>query len=138
MYNHLGVLKKSPETAVRGCSSRLWDFLVGTYLQRDRLQVKTSMISRCVTLDGPIIFSKTISEYFPFHFTFSFYISNAISSVIKGHLLTEKTQDIQWLFPSGVLQIWSKFTGEHTCRKIISTKIQCNFIEITLRLEVLL
>ena len=33
----------------------------------------------------------------------------------------------------GVLKICSKFTGEHPCRIAISTKLQSNFIEITLR-----
>ena len=34
-----------------------------------------------------------------------------------------------------VLKIWSKFTGEHSCRNVISIKLQSNFIEITLRHE---
>ena len=33
----------------------------------------------------------------------------------------------------GVLKICSKFTGEHPCRKVISIKLQSNFVEITLR-----
>ena len=33
----------------------------------------------------------------------------------------------------GVLKICSKFTGEHPCRIVISIKLACNFIEITLR-----
>ena len=33
----------------------------------------------------------------------------------------------------GVLKIWSKFTGEHPCQRVISIKLLCNFIEITLR-----
>ena len=32
----------------------------------------------------------------------------------------------------GVLEICSKFTGEHTCQSAISIKLLCNFIEITL------
>ena len=32
----------------------------------------------------------------------------------------------------GVLKICSKFTGEHPCRSVISTKLLCNSIEITL------
>ena len=32
-----------------------------------------------------------------------------------------------------VLKICSKFTGENPCRSVISTKLLCNFIEITLR-----
>ena len=37
-----------------------------------------------------------------------------------------------------VLIICSKFTGEHSCRIVILTKLLCNFIEITLRMGVLL
>ena len=33
----------------------------------------------------------------------------------------------------GVLKIFSKFTGEHPCRSVISIKLQSNFIEIALR-----
>ena len=33
----------------------------------------------------------------------------------------------------GVLKICSKFTGGRPCRSTISTKVLCNFIEITLR-----
>ena len=33
----------------------------------------------------------------------------------------------------GVLKIRSKFTGEHPCQSVISVKLLCNFIEITLR-----
>ena len=34
-----------------------------------------------------------------------------------------------------VLQICGTFTGEHPCRSVISIKVLCNFIEITLRLS---
>ena len=33
----------------------------------------------------------------------------------------------------GVLELYSRFTGEHRYRSVISIKILCNFIEITLR-----
>ena len=32
-----------------------------------------------------------------------------------------------------VLKVWSKFTGENPCRRVISIKLQSNFIKITLR-----
>ena len=32
-----------------------------------------------------------------------------------------------------VLKIWTKFTGEHPCRSVISIKLQSNFTEIVLR-----
>ena len=34
---------------------------------------------------------------------------------------------------SGILEICSKFTGEQPCRSVISKKLLCNFIEVTLR-----
>ena len=34
-----------------------------------------------------------------------------------------------------ILKICSKFTGEHPCRSAISSKLLCNFLEITLRQE---
>ena len=37
------------------------------------------------------------------------------------------------LLLKGILEICSKFTGEHPCRSVISVKLQSNFIEITLR-----
>ena len=37
------------------------------------------------------------------------------------------------LFAKVILKICSKFTGEHPCRSVISIKLLCNFIEITLR-----
>ena len=33
----------------------------------------------------------------------------------------------------GFLKICSKFTGEHPCQSVISIKLLCDFIEITLR-----
>ena len=33
----------------------------------------------------------------------------------------------------GVLKIWSKFTGDYPCQRVISIKFQSNFIEITPR-----
>ena len=37
------------------------------------------------------------------------------------------------LLVKGILKICSKFTGEHLCRRAISIKLLCNFIEIALR-----
>ena len=37
-----------------------------------------------------------------------------------------------------VLKIYSRLTGEHPCQSVISIKLLCNFIEITLRHSVLL
>ena len=39
------------------------------------------------------------------------------------------------LFGQDVLQICSKFIVEHPCQSVISKKLICNFIEITLRHE---
>ena len=37
------------------------------------------------------------------------------------------------LLRKGVLKICNKFTGEHPCRSVISIKLLCIFIKITLR-----
>ena len=39
------------------------------------------------------------------------------------------------VFCRGVLKTCSKFTGDHPCQSVISTKLLYNFIEITLRYE---
>ena len=38
----------------------------------------------------------------------------------------------QVFLEKGVLKLCNKFTGEHPCRGVISIKLLCNFIEITL------
>ena len=42
-------------------------------------------------------------------------------------------QPSEGILRKGNLKICSKFTGEHPCQSIISIKLFCNFIEITLR-----
>ena len=44
-----------------------------------------------------------------------------------------KTNRPKVFLRKGVLKIYSKFTGEHPCQKVISIKLQSSFIEITLR-----
>ena len=43
---------------------------------------------------------------------------------------TSSCPEVVWR--KGVLEICSKFTGEHQCRWVISIKLLCNFIEIPL------
>ena len=45
---------------------------------------------------------------------------------------TSRSSRPQVLIGKGVLKISSKFIGEHSCRSVISVKLLCNFIEITL------
>ena len=47
--------------------------------------------------------------------------------------ITEKTQPSRNVRIKGVLNICSKFTGEHPCGSVILIKLLCNFIEIVLR-----
>ena len=47
--------------------------------------------------------------------------------------LTFRSRHPKVFLEKGVLKICSKFTGEHPCRSAISTKLQSNFIEITLQ-----
>ena len=51
----------------------------------------------------------------------SFFINQSRSSHPEGFLV------------KGFRKICSKFTGEHSCRSVISIKLQSSFIEITLR-----
>ena len=53
----------------------------------------------------------------------------------SGEILVfySRSSHLEVFLEKGVLKICSKFTGEHTCRSVISIKLQSNFIEITLR-----
>ena len=44
-----------------------------------------------------------------------------------------RSSQLEVFLGKGFLKICSKFTGEHPCRSVISIKLLCNFIEITLR-----
>ena len=49
-----------------------------------------------------------------------------------GHVTSFRGSRPEVLLRKGVLKTCSKFTGEHQCRSVISIKLLCNFIEITL------
>ena len=51
---------------------------------------------------------------------------------IFASILQKLSRPIKFL-RKGVLKICSKYTGEHSCQSVISIKLLCNFIEITLR-----
>ena len=56
---------------------------------------------------------------------------SASQTIILGNKFIEILLQKQ---PSrGVLEIWSKFTGQYPCRSAFSIKLQSNFIEMTLR-----
>ena len=44
-----------------------------------------------------------------------------------------RSSHLEVFLRQNVLNICSKFTGEHSCQSVISAKLFCNFIEITLR-----
>ena len=54
-----------------------------------------------------------------------------LSSVNLKLLIRSSHQEV--FLEKGVLKICCKFTGEHPCRSVISIKLFCSFIEITLR-----
>ena len=67
-------------------------------------------------------------------------------STVHGKLNSEKNNSLQLSFQlslrrnhskvfsyKGVQKICSKFTGENQCQSVISVKLLCKFIEITLR-----
>ena len=47
--------------------------------------------------------------------------------------LLYRSSHLEVFLRKGVLKICTKFTGEHSCRSIISIKLLCNFIEIALQ-----
>ena len=59
--------------------------------------------------------------------------SNFRKNAKKKKKIVARSFRSEVLLVKSVLKIWSKFTGEHPCRSVISIKLLCNFIEITLR-----
>ena len=62
-------------------------------------------------------------------------LSNSIQAGLciteKFHLKKYRSNPSEVLLGKGVLKISNKFTGEHSCRSVISIKLLCNFTEIT-------
>ena len=52
---------------------------------------------------------------------------------VTGWFIFSEAAPSEVFLGKSILKIWSKFTGEHPCRSVISIKLQSNFIEITLR-----
>ena len=52
------------------------------------------------------------------------YLEEEFALFLRSHKHTKLSKD---------LKICTKFTGEHSCRSVISIKLQSNFIEIALR-----
>ena len=65
-------------------------------------------------------------------FCFSFFKSYPVLKLLSCQY---RSSHLEVFLIKGVLKICSKFTGEHTCRSVISVKLLCNFIEIALRHE---
>ena len=72
------------------------------------------------------IISKLNSQYFLFQ-----NLTSWISLLKSPYIYQKQPSEVYVL--KGVLKIYSKFTGEYPCRRVISIKMFCNFIEITLR-----
>ena len=53
--------------------------------------------------------------------------------LIQALFLTNRSSHPEMFLGKGVLEIYSKFTGEHPCQSAISIKLQSNFTEIILR-----
>ena len=67
------------------------------------------------------------SEFFPIHWR----VENlGFLKSLWFHIFRSSRPEV--FLVKGVLQICSKFTGEHSCQGVISIKLQSNFIEITL------
>ena len=53
----------------------------------------------------------------------------------RNYWSIDRSRPLEVFSGKNVLQICGTFTGEHPCRSVISIKVLCNFIEITLRLS---
>ena len=63
-----------------------------------------------------------------------FFFSALINNIIRdSDIINYRSSHPEVFLEKGILKICSKFTGEHPCRSVISIKLLCNFIEITLR-----
>ena len=60
------------------------------------------------------------------------FIFNDRIIMINIKVINDKSSPSDVFFGKGVLKICSRFTGEHPCRSVISIKLLCSFIEITL------
>ena len=54
-------------------------------------------------------------------------------TIFLVHLETYRNSHPEVFLGKGILKIWSKFTGGHRYRNVISIKLHWNFIEIALR-----
>ena len=53
--------------------------------------------------------------------------------VVKHKGQRSRSSHLEVFLRKAVLKMCSKFTGEYSCRSLISIKLRCNFIEIALR-----
>ena len=58
---------------------------------------------------------------------------SVIWQIIYIQISIHRISHLEVFLVKGALKICSKFTGEHPCRSIISIKLLCIFIEMTLR-----
>ena len=58
-----------------------------------------------------------------------------LSGIYDGTFYKNRSSHQEVFLRKGFLKIYSKFTGEHPCRSVISIKLLCSFIEITIRYE---
>ena len=111
------------------------------------LQMATSDTKRVQHTKGNLTKFRTSSER-AMYTQFSFYVVGVVLVsllllVIDSRFRYKiKDQDLNTRFRSSplevflgksILKICSRFTGEHPCRSMISIKLFCNFIEITLQ-----
>ena len=53
--------------------------------------------------------------------------------ILHDSLTFYRSSPPEMLLENGILEIYSKFTGEHPCRNVFSIKLQSSFFEIKLR-----
>ena len=73
-------------------------------------------------------------DYNPIENFFALVTKTLRKQVIEENIVreTRRSSRPEVFLGKGVLEICSKFTGEHPCRSAISIKLLCNFIKMTL------
>ena len=78
-----------------------------------------------------LLYCRRLQEEFMKFYNF-FLKENLLKLLLRLHTVFTEAAPSEVFLGKGVLKICSKFTGEHPCRSVISVKLLCNFMEITL------
>ena len=119
--------------------SRYFTFLKSklTFLhQQKNLKLKKLLACNVIKKETPAqVFSNELCESFNNAFFCRTTPVDAfrICSQMPAGIRMNRSSPPGVLLGKGALKISSKFPGEHPCRSVVSRKLLCNFIEITLQ-----